>query len=638
MGAFRDRYWVSRTVAAMSHGELRPILFNDLLNSGRMYQVSNFQRHYSWNTDIAVAFMSELIEEVESYSEGNILFRGVVTGYRIDNAQPDLLEVVDGQQRMATIVLASVVSRQLFPDVPLYIESMAMHSSFGQPPALRIQFPYVRGANDEFKQICEVSTGSYKRSKADLKKMSKTGSTMWSVAHALHELFAAQFAGDPERLAAFWRRLLQFGQVVLHVTPSRAHARRQYRQINTHQAPLVPAELIKETVISAAEMLPPSPLAETETAADRVVELWDGLQNDDLFYALVGMYGGPQTVIRENNMYEWLDDHRADPGIEVDTNPVGFATKVRAAADAIRHLQAGQTPAGVSDPFAALVATSTSKSPPPLVVAASHLDAALMAPFFRRLAGYITLVSLSKLRGQDLARYQLGLLAGLRGLPSSDVTGLHGLFDRIQSEIVEATAPTIRASLLSPISKSNRMRLLLLASSTCEPDEGSVVRLLHPSTFDVEHVYPLSAAAGEIAWDGRAESGGEDADASGDSAVCPLPEQVALLGNLTLLRPPKNRSVKDAAFAVKREFYGKEDLATLTRAAGPDISLAGFSCAEREAYQATRACDPPRDWDASRVTERTEFMARRVLQACGLVLQQVDELIAPTDNELAANA
>ncbi|MFA7400432.1 MAG: DUF262 domain-containing protein, partial [Sideroxydans sp.] len=87
-----------------------PAKIEDILNSSIRFEVPRYQREYKWGRSEAVEF----IEDIKGYaeSEKGSLFLGTVI-FDISEESKKLYRIVDGQQRLTTIVLLLIACRNV---------------------------------------------------------------------------------------------------------------------------------------------------------------------------------------------------------------------------------------------------------------------------------------------------------------------------------------------------------------------------------------------------------------------------------------------------------------------------------------------------------------------------------------------
>ncbi|MAJ09958.1 DUF262 domain-containing HNH endonuclease family protein [Ponticaulis sp.] len=81
-----------------------------LLQSGKSYRIPTYQRSYSWQIADACALIHDIVQAMD---EERPHFMGAVV--TCQTAIPDLLEIIDGQQRITTVSLVLACLRDLLP-------------------------------------------------------------------------------------------------------------------------------------------------------------------------------------------------------------------------------------------------------------------------------------------------------------------------------------------------------------------------------------------------------------------------------------------------------------------------------------------------------------------------------------------
>ncbi|MEN2984395.1 MAG: DUF262 domain-containing protein [Dictyoglomaceae bacterium] len=85
------------------------ITIGDILNDGRIYEVPQFQRSYSWEENQIKDFWNDLVNVYET-KEKNYFIGSMVFTYSDSEKK---VRVLDGQQRLATILLLLAALRDV---------------------------------------------------------------------------------------------------------------------------------------------------------------------------------------------------------------------------------------------------------------------------------------------------------------------------------------------------------------------------------------------------------------------------------------------------------------------------------------------------------------------------------------------
>ena len=90
-----------------------PAKIEDILNSSIQFEVPKYQREYTWGKGEAIEFLDDL----KSYSESNgNLFLGTLI-FDISEEEQKRIRVVDGQQRITTILLLLIACRNVAKEI-----------------------------------------------------------------------------------------------------------------------------------------------------------------------------------------------------------------------------------------------------------------------------------------------------------------------------------------------------------------------------------------------------------------------------------------------------------------------------------------------------------------------------------------
>src|SRR5690349_20082975 len=82
-------------------------------NTDSLYQIPRYQRPYSWVNEQLEKLWDDLIEAKEN--EPNYFLGSVITAKPVE--QGNYLDIVDGQQRLTTLMILFCVYRDLYPNI-----------------------------------------------------------------------------------------------------------------------------------------------------------------------------------------------------------------------------------------------------------------------------------------------------------------------------------------------------------------------------------------------------------------------------------------------------------------------------------------------------------------------------------------
>lgn len=567
------------------------------------FEIVDFQRDYEWEEAKALSLLDYLYQAVAA---GENCYLGTICAYK----NPDgVLEVVDGQQRMVTLLLAVAAAYQAGGEDTSRLDRVLYDMTGLGDDEPRLSFPHIPGGDLAYEAMCR-GTEFVAPSPAELRAMDDTVRTMWKNLSALHE-WSSRLVCDvsPKALMDFWMRLNEELSFTLHVLPDRRSAIRYFEAANSNVSPLNPDALIKNLVLSAGDAV---------GATSVVLQRWNAISGSGkrsqetlprIHYILNGWYATHDVPIKKDQVFNWVNDNQVRLGLDVD--PVGFTTKLAKAASVFDNFDNGKNPAGEFDPWVKLAATNSGrrKIHYPIIAAAHELGKEAFSCMAKRLAGFNFLLSTAKLRGQDAEKYVRAATIGMRTAKTS--RGVDKVFGGVIEDLMREHGAAIRHRLESDVlDKQLAASALRMAAVTYEPKlDADVVRAL--TSHHLEHVYPQVSAATAAGWDGSL-------DENGQAVVSPAPESLNRLGNLTLLRGSENSSVQDASFSKKRKFYREESL-LMTKILGiDDPSEQGVPKAKRALLEEALVSDPPAPWTDQRIADRSKSLTARVLQACGV--------------------
>jgi uncharacterized protein with ParB-like and HNH nuclease domain len=117
-------------------------------NADSLYKIPVYQRPYKWEDEQVDKLWDDLIEAFES-EEQNYFLGSIITAKPRDDERSAYVDVVDGQQRLTTMMILFCVIRDLYPDLnkgqndenPFAVDLDTIHSSislFGKSKRLKL--------------------------------------------------------------------------------------------------------------------------------------------------------------------------------------------------------------------------------------------------------------------------------------------------------------------------------------------------------------------------------------------------------------------------------------------------------------------------------------------------------------------
>ncbi|WP_415793663.1 DUF262 domain-containing protein, partial [Flavobacterium saliperosum] len=85
-------------------------------NADSLYKIPVYQRPYKWESEQVEQLWDDIIEAFDNEEE-NYFLGSIITAKPRDNERSAYVDVVDGQQRLTTLMIMFCVIRDLFPKI-----------------------------------------------------------------------------------------------------------------------------------------------------------------------------------------------------------------------------------------------------------------------------------------------------------------------------------------------------------------------------------------------------------------------------------------------------------------------------------------------------------------------------------------
>lgn len=141
-------------------------------NADSLYKIPQYQRPYKWENEQVDKLWDDIYEAYESEGE-NYFLGSVITAKPRDNEKSAYIDVVDGQQRLTTLMILFCVIRDLYPDIneknvdedPFSVDINTIKASislFGKSARLKL-YTHIQHQSDFEQHILKGDTLSLKR-------------------------------------------------------------------------------------------------------------------------------------------------------------------------------------------------------------------------------------------------------------------------------------------------------------------------------------------------------------------------------------------------------------------------------------------------------------------------------------------
>jgi uncharacterized protein with ParB-like and HNH nuclease domain len=134
---------------------------DDVLTRNHCFQIPSYQRQYSWGEEQWTDLWNDLqdLESDEMHFLGSIVV--ITNPYEIANS--NVLQLVDGQQRLSTLAILLCVLREKYERFELPKKSSHIHDRYLYEEGFDQTQPKIRLGNLDDEQFQKILTGSYER-------------------------------------------------------------------------------------------------------------------------------------------------------------------------------------------------------------------------------------------------------------------------------------------------------------------------------------------------------------------------------------------------------------------------------------------------------------------------------------------
>lgn len=244
------------------------VKLSEILSRTKAYEIPEYQRPYSWKSEHVEELMNDLYEAFESKSKEYFI------GSIIVIETNDTFEVVDGQQRLTTLILVLAKLKELISNVAFkyYIQPFIMPIDPGTEKGEAKLL--VRTQDRKFFEQYVLAE------KHDLDEAEVLNTTQQRIIKNLDEIEKFLKGKTEESWSQFSQFLIKQVSIVFVETENFDSAYRLFNVLNARGLPLANSDLLKNTLFGQAK---------SESEKDSVKNSWNkledlvGLENLDTF-------------------------------------------------------------------------------------------------------------------------------------------------------------------------------------------------------------------------------------------------------------------------------------------------------------------------------------------------------------------
>ena len=570
------------------------------------YRVPDYQREYVWGEtgregergDEVEKFLDDIYRELEAVEGGQPpeYFIGTIVVCEGDDSIYDL---IDGQQRMTTSFLTLCALRdalsQAAAEIPETLKSQIASSSMDwegktvHRMRLDLQYEDAQGV------LVEYGDGKgYSARKEGTRSIQNLANAYGDI----REFISTELNDDPDQVRRFLGYFTNKVKLIRIETPNVSRALKIFETINDRGVGLDAMDLLKNLLFIHAK---PAAFDELKSVWRALAQtLYDAGEKPLRFlrYFILASFDVDEKL-REDQIYGWLADRPDETGHKSD--PVTFARKLRAAAEAYAHFLGGCGPAGetvraVSN--ARKLGGSAIKQHFILYLAGRRLPAPLFARLAQEVENLLCVWLIVGVPAKDYERQIARAAKALRSV-SSDAE-----LETFISDFITPQKARFRSQFHGAMQtmhawdlRQYRLRYLLAKIAQHVEIEAlgkegrEDLSYFLDSGNDVEHIFPQTPSEAAAAEFGDT---GEDQD---------LADR---LGNLLWVEKSINRAAGNKAYSEKVKHYESSSF-LLARCQG----TAKLNGVNDQITKAVKRLQPETVWSVEAVERRQRWIADR---------------------------
>ncbi|WOV86963.1 DUF262 domain-containing HNH endonuclease family protein [Sporosarcina oncorhynchi] len=511
-----------------------------LLNGQDYYEIPVLQRNYVWSKDNIKNLMTDIKESMDED-----LTQDYFIGSMVFSEGKDRKIVVDGQQRITTLSLIFAVAVARFKEDE-DTDYIGLYSSY-----LYKKTPDDDGVIQSMNRLKHHDRDNHffteLISNNAIGTSVTTSQTNMVTARETIEDELSSFKEDHE-LKRFMNYLAKRVHIVSMVTSDLNMAFRIFETLNDRGAKLQPEDLLKNMLLRNL----------SDGSYDQVAKSWDNFINvltsdngkllvpTSTFLKHYVMSKG--DMVQKAKLYKWFDDLTQLPaenqikllGYELNTNEGinAFISELEEEAKIYAKALSGNFEESIDNCIALGV-----KQVLIMVLASKKLDETKRKKVFTLMESLIFSYVITASRFNVVEKSLFKIAGKIRSADAKPALFDEAIED-IEALILEKKEQALTALVEFKMKKSDRKKAKYILSKL-----GESLDDIDHSGFTIEHIMPEEKSAG---WKHVKESA-EDYEAL-----------VSSIGNLTLINPSGNSSLKNKDFDSKRQVYSNQTMLTKT--------------------------------------------------------------------------
>nr|WP_246594241.1 DUF262 domain-containing protein [Evansella tamaricis] len=570
------------------------------------YIVPNYQREYVWQQEQVNRLLEDIMEakgEFPKIDEGDYFIGSIVVCESKNKNESSVLEVIDGQQRLTTIIVILCALRDRIREInpagdTSGINNYVMNSSIDftgnavEKMKLLLQYEESDGILDKLGKREDVST---------IVSHSKSVINIINAYTYTKEYLAQNYGDDEKSVREFFGYLVNKVKVIRVQTMSVAQALKIFETINDRGVGLNSMDLLKNLMFMHVR---PEEFSKLKVKWKEIVQELEERKEKPLRflrYFIMGNYGVEE--ITEERIYEWFlnNEHKCN----YKSDSFGFVELLKQNVKAYGQYVSGKNPDGTNNRYLDNLRyfSGAARQHLILLLAARKLPNDLLEKLAWQIENLFFCYTITreptKTFEKKFAKWATDLLL---------VKDEQGLDEFIKKYIVDEKNKkkdnfVYHLSMLNQTSiQQYRIRYILakISQSLDEKAWGSTSYYNSLATYinkdvELEHILPQNPSADvKVAFDKGEE----------------YQDYVKKLGNLTLLEKSINSSISNGAYDHKRNEYEKSSF-MITKAIS-SIPQVGVNTKINRAGIGLRTYD---EWNSISIEDRQKLLVELSLKA-----------------------
>jgi hypothetical protein len=234
-----------------------------LISGDTIFSIPYFQRPYKWKPERLRQLNSDILALVDESSDFHFLGAVIVHGRRSNPSDPDIFEVIDGQQRITTLFLYICAAVKTIAEAGEYQEAAALFLKYlviNRDTGVYSNFKLQSCKEDRYQLTLVyqdlISNQKFKDALAGfvLRPMTQSGSpkgTLLNNYHAALRFFKDELSqGGMDRVRALYSHMLNRVSVVQIDVWDPTNGPKIFDSLNSRQEPMTVGDLVRNDVFS----------------------------------------------------------------------------------------------------------------------------------------------------------------------------------------------------------------------------------------------------------------------------------------------------------------------------------------------------------------------------------------------------